>query len=159
MTTYRVLKYAIRPVSLTADLVKIPLSAFIVEDMAEFVQAHASYRFVIQDEEEERPRILIWMFKPRIRIAYTTSSSRGGIPKSANILAAKVLFKLLKSNGGVTDIKSILNLYPGFPQAEYLSYPMPICRRLAGLLKESNLAYPESLRMMTGLEVGWLQRA
>jgi hypothetical protein len=39
--------------------VKIPLSAFIVEDMAEFVQAHASYRFVIQDEEEERPRILV----------------------------------------------------------------------------------------------------
>jgi hypothetical protein len=54
---------------------------------------------------------------------------------------------------------SILNKYPGFPQAEYLAYPMPICRRLAGLLRESNLAYPESLRMMTGLEVGWLQRA
>jgi len=45
------------------------------------------------------------MFKPRIRIAYTTPSSRGGIPKSASILAAKVLFKLLKSDGGVTDIK------------------------------------------------------
>ncbi|KIM47082.1 hypothetical protein M413DRAFT_440615 [Hebeloma cylindrosporum] len=158
-TTYRILKYAVRPVSLTADPVKIPLSAFIVEDMAEFVQAHASYRFVIQDEEEERPRILIWLFKPRIRLAYTTHSSRGGIPKSANIQAAKVLFKLLKPDAGVTDIKSILNKYPGFPQAEYLAYPMPICRRLAGLLRESNLAYPESLRMMTGLEVGWLQRA
>lgn len=38
---------------------KIPLSAFIVQDMTEYVQAHASYRFVIQDEEEERPRILV----------------------------------------------------------------------------------------------------
>lgn len=25
----------------------------------EFVQAHASYRFVVQDEEEEKPRILV----------------------------------------------------------------------------------------------------
>jgi hypothetical protein len=38
---------------------KIPLSAFVVEDMMEFVQAHASYRFVIRDEEEERPRMLV----------------------------------------------------------------------------------------------------
>lgn len=37
----------------------VPLSAFIVEDMKEFVQAHASYRFVIHDEEDERPRILV----------------------------------------------------------------------------------------------------
>ncbi|KDR80336.1 hypothetical protein GALMADRAFT_242712 [Galerina marginata CBS 339.88] len=160
-TVFRVLKYAVRPVSLTAEPLKIPLSAFIVEDMTEFVQAHASYRFVIQDEEEEKPRILIWLFKPRIRLAYTTPSSRA-IPKSANIIAAKVLYKLLKPSDGpteaTTDIKSILNKYPGFPQAEYLSYPMSICRRLAALLKESNSAYPESLRMMTGLEVGWLQR-
>jgi len=27
--------------------------------MMEFVQAHASYRFVIRDEEEEKPRILV----------------------------------------------------------------------------------------------------
>lgn len=35
------------------------MSAFVVEDMAEFVQAHASYRFVIRDEEQEKPRILV----------------------------------------------------------------------------------------------------
>lgn len=40
-------------------LFRIPLSAFIVEDMTEFVEAHASYRFVLQDEEEEKPRILV----------------------------------------------------------------------------------------------------
>jgi hypothetical protein len=38
---------------------RIPLSAFIVEDMVELVRAHATYRFVILDEEEERPRILV----------------------------------------------------------------------------------------------------
>jgi hypothetical protein len=38
---------------------RIPLSAFIVEDMVELAHAHATYRFVILDEEEERPRILV----------------------------------------------------------------------------------------------------
>lgn len=52
----------------------------------------------------------------------------------------------------------ILQRYPGFPQAEYLYYPIDICRRLAAHLKESNGAYPESMRTMTGLDVGWLQR-
>lgn len=38
---------------------EIPISAFIVEDMTEFVQAHATYRFVILDDEDERPRLLV----------------------------------------------------------------------------------------------------
>jgi len=154
---YRVLKYAVRPVSPNSDHLKIPLSAFVVEDMMEFVQAHASYRFVISDDDEEKPRILIWLFKPKMRLAYTASRHHI-ISKSANILAAKVLFKLLGPDERNTDIKSILNKHPGFPQAEYLSYPMSACRHLATALRDSNSAYPEGLRMMTGLEVGWLQR-
>ena len=39
--------------------IRVPLSAFIVEDMNEYVHAHATYRFVIFDEEEEMPRILV----------------------------------------------------------------------------------------------------
>lgn len=38
---------------------RIPLSSFIVEDMMEYVQAHATYRFILHDDEEERPRILV----------------------------------------------------------------------------------------------------
>lgn len=56
---FRLAKYAIRPVSATAEPSRVPLSAFIAEDMNEFVHAHATYRFVIVDEEEERPRILV----------------------------------------------------------------------------------------------------
>lgn len=42
-----------------AEPSRVPLTAFIAEDMNEFVHAHATYRFVIVDEEEERPRILV----------------------------------------------------------------------------------------------------
>jgi ubiquitin-protein ligase E3 D len=93
----------------------VPLSAFIVEDMNEFVQAHATYRFVILDEEEERPRILvralhpkllkvflyiniksrqIWLFKPNIKLAYTVPAQHA-LLKSGSIHAAKVLFKIV----------------------------------------------------------------
>ncbi|KAJ7810749.1 HECT-like ubiquitin-conjugating enzyme-binding-domain-containing protein [Mycena olivaceomarginata] len=155
---FRMLKYAIRPVSSATEPSKLPLSAFIVEDMTEFVDAHASYRFIILDEEEERARILVWLFKPHMRLAYTTQTQYA-LPRSASIRTAKVLYKLLGPSEATADLPSILSTYPGFPQAEYLFYPMDICRRLAGLLKESNGAYPESLRTMTGLEVGWLRRA
>ncbi|RDB27814.1 hypothetical protein Hypma_002288 [Hypsizygus marmoreus] len=157
-TVFRLLKFAIRPVSSTSEPSKIPLSAFVVEDMTEFVQAHATYRFVILDEEDELPRILVWLFKPSIRLAYT-KPTQYAIPKSASIHAAKVLYKILTPSERTADLKGILAKYPGFPQAEYLFYPMPICRRLAGILRESNSAYPQSLREMTGLQVGWLQRA
>ncbi|KAJ6588703.1 HECT-like ubiquitin-conjugating enzyme-binding-domain-containing protein [Mycena capillaripes] len=155
---FRMLKYAIRPVSSSTESSKLPLSAFIVEDMTEFVEAHASYRFIILDEEEERARILVWLFKPNMRLAYTTQTQYA-MPRSASIRTAKVLYKLLGPSEATADLPSILNTYPGFPQAEYLFYPMDICRRLAGLLKESNGSYPESMRVMTGLEVGWLRRA
>ncbi|KAJ7185451.1 HECT-like ubiquitin-conjugating enzyme-binding-domain-containing protein [Mycena filopes] len=155
---FRMLKYAIRPVSSSTEPTKLPLSAFIVEDMTEFVEAHASYRFIILDEEDERPRILVWLFKPSMRLAYTTQTQYA-MPRSASIRTAKVLYKLLGPTEATGDLPSILNTYPGFPQAEYLFYPMDICHRLAVLLKESNGSYPESMRTMTGLEVGWLRRA
>ncbi|KAI0792296.1 HECT-like ubiquitin-conjugating enzyme-binding-domain-containing protein [Abortiporus biennis] len=158
MMVYRLAKYAFRPVSHIAEPLRVPLSAFIVEDMSEFVHAHATYRFVIVDEENDKPRILIWLFKPNMKLSYTTPSSYT-FPKQALIRAAKVLFKLLGPDIGPSEMDGILNKYPGFPQAEHLYYPMNICGRLAALLKESNTAYPEGMKTMTGLDVGWLQRA
>ncbi|CCL98723.1 uncharacterized protein FIBRA_00728 [Fibroporia radiculosa] len=155
---YRLAKYAIRPLSPTIELPKIPLSAFIAEDMNEFVHAHATYRFIIFDEEEERPRILVWLFKPSMRMAYITPTEYI-IPKSGSIHAAKVLFKILGPSTVYSDLHRILSKYPGFPQAEHLHYPLDICWRLAGLLKESNTGYPKTMRTMTDLDVGWLQRA
>ncbi|KZT69197.1 hypothetical protein DAEQUDRAFT_727102 [Daedalea quercina L-15889] len=154
---YRLAKYAIRPLSPSHEAPRIPLSAFVAEDMNELVHAHATYRFVILDEEEERPRLLMWLFKPSMRMSYTTPTEYV-LPKSASIHAAKVLFKILGPSAAYSDLQIVLNKYPSFPQAEHLYYPREICRRLAGALKESNSAYPEGMRTMTDLDVGWLQR-
>ncbi|KAI0718753.1 HECT-like ubiquitin-conjugating enzyme-binding-domain-containing protein [Cerioporus squamosus] len=155
---YRLAKYAVRPMSGTSEPSRLPLTAFIAEDMNEFVHAHATYRFVIFDEEEERPRILVWLFKPSMRLSYIVPMQYV-LSKSASIRAAKVLFKILDTASAYSDLDGVLKRYPGFPQAEHLYYPRGICRRLGALLKESNTAYPENMRTMTGLDVGWLQRA
>ncbi|KAF9233430.1 HECT-like ubiquitin-conjugating enzyme-binding-domain-containing protein [Melanogaster broomeanus] len=136
---------------------KIPMSAFVLQDMIEHVQSHATYRFVLSDEEEEKPRLLIWLFKPKIRISYMLSTPYL-LPKSDAADASKVLYKILGPTSTTIDLKDLLNKYPGFPQAEHLFYPMDVCRQLAALLKESTASYPESIRTMTGLDVGWLRR-
>jgi hypothetical protein len=91
--------------------------------MNEFVQAHATYRFVIFDEEEDRPRMLvrfrafcaftrgrlsfslrqIWLFKPSMKLAYT-SAAQYAIPKSGSIHAAKVLFKIVGPSAAKEDL-------------------------------------------------------
>jgi ubiquitin-protein ligase E3 D len=62
--------------------------------MCEHVHAHATYRFILVDEEEEKPRILVWLFKPSMRLSYS-APTQYAIPRNGTIRGAKVLFKLL----------------------------------------------------------------
>lgn len=81
------------------------------------------------------------------------------LPERGTIQAAKVLYKILGPSVSHTELGSLLERYPGFPQAEQLMYPKDTCAQIAILLKESNVCYPEGMRSMTGLDVGWLIRA
>jgi ubiquitin-protein ligase E3 D len=90
----------------------------------EFVQAHATYRFVVLDEEDELPRILvctfscsfvftcvqltllqIWLFKPSLRLAYAFSTPYA-LPKSGSIHAAKVLYKIMTPSEQAADLNT-----------------------------------------------------
>ncbi|KAI0036116.1 HECT-like ubiquitin-conjugating enzyme-binding-domain-containing protein [Vararia minispora EC-137] len=157
-TVYRLAKYAIRPVGGSVEMPRVPLSAFVVEDMNELAMAHATYRFVVLDEEEERPRLLLWLFKPNLKLSYF-APKHYTIPQEGTVHVAKVLYKILGPKTVGADLNALVNKYPGFPQAEHLMYPKDVCTRIAVLLKESNACYPETLRTMTGLDVGWLLRA
>ena len=101
---------AITPISITAHRpVRIPLSAFIAEDMSEYVHAHATYRFVLVDEEEEKPRILVWLFKPSMRLSYATPTQYS-IARHGSIRGAKVLFKLLGPFVAASEMQSYVVL-------------------------------------------------
>jgi hypothetical protein len=55
---------------LTIRPIRFPLSVFVVSDMLELAQAHASYRFSIADESTSQIKLLIWLFNPSVRISY-----------------------------------------------------------------------------------------
>ena len=93
-----------------------------------------------------------------MRLSYATTA-QFALPRTGSVHVAKILFKLIGPETSPSDLQSILNKHPGFPQAERLLYPMDICHRLAALLKESNTSYPIGMRVMTGLLVGRLRRA
>jgi hypothetical protein len=64
--------------------VRFPLSIFIMSDLLELAQAHATYRFVITDEDTAAPRLLIWLFNPSVRISYRRA---GGLAPSSPLRA------------------------------------------------------------------------
>ncbi|WVQ94544.1 hypothetical protein IAU59_001623 [Kwoniella sp. CBS 9459] len=55
--------------------IRFPLSVFVVSDMLELSQAHASHRFIISDEETGEKRIYIWLFNPSVKMSYRRPAS------------------------------------------------------------------------------------
>jgi len=155
---YRFAKYSIRPVCPPSIPIRLSLPAFFVEDMHCIAQMHANWRFVIYDEEQDKPRFLIWLFKPTIMLSWSTPNYRA-ISGEGKQLCAKVLFKILDSSLTRETIDATLDKYPNFSRAESLSYPNNACRRLMALLKDSSRIFPEDMRKMAGLDIGFLERA
>lgn len=162
-TVYRFAKYAMRPISLSSNLVRPPLSAFIVADMIELVQAHAINRFVIRDEEDEKVRIMIWLFNPSVRLSHAHPKPYV-LAKSGVAQVAKVFYKLVGPSETISP-NGFQVTNPQFCQAEHLYYPMSICHSLAMLLRESNRTYPPACRTMSGangmsgMGIAWLEKA
>ncbi|ORY25819.1 HECT-like ubiquitin-conjugating enzyme-binding-domain-containing protein [Naematelia encephala] len=163
------------------NLVRYPLSVFVVSDMLELAQAHASYRFIIADEENSAKRLLIWLFTPSTRISYkkalstpapsprpsrrrsasklqrqSSSTSPTGSNSSKVLRVAKVLYKVINA-----DDDKLISTLPGFGsggQVEELSYPGETVERLITSLRESTSVYPIARRTMSGMDVGFLER-
>jgi len=154
---YRFAKYAILPHHPLVKPPRYPLSAFIFLDMMELVSAHASHHFAILDEEDDKIRILIWLFNPSIKLSYAMTTCCG-IPQEGTIHAAKVFYRLVGAGENVV-LHNLRLSDPDFAQAEHLSYPLSICHSIAALLTASNRAYPAGYRMMDKLQMGWLQRS
>lgn len=55
------------------------LAAHLTAEMLELGQAHACHRFVIEDAEDERVRLLLWLFNPAVRVSFSTSSPTNAI--------------------------------------------------------------------------------
>ncbi|GAA5893750.1 hypothetical protein JCM5296_001124 [Sporobolomyces johnsonii] len=81
-TAFRLLKYAAYPIvkppsdSLAAERsvpIRYSLSSHLTAEMLETGQAHACHRFVLEDAEQEKTRLLIWFFNPAVRLSFSSS--------------------------------------------------------------------------------------
>jgi len=86
----RLLKYATYPVARPRPaagpdvpafigLKRYSLATHLTAEMLELGQAHACHRFVVEDQEEEKPRLLLWLFNPAVRLTFSTSSATNAI--------------------------------------------------------------------------------
>lgn len=157
--------------------VRFPVSTFVVSDMLELSQAHASHRFIICDERTGEFRLALWVFNPSIHVAFrrtddsshllhppkgssaagaSTNGAGNALPPSLNLRAAKIMFKVLDP-----AVPTAYETLPGFGstgQVEHLRYSHDVCRTLTDMLRASAALYPTPRRMMGSFEVGFLER-
>ncbi|WWD16681.1 hypothetical protein CI109_101111 [Kwoniella shandongensis] len=160
--------------------VRFPLSVFVVSDMLELSQAHASYQFVVCDEETGEPQVDLWLFNPSMRISYSrpVTNSYASSPrlplqasnrrsnKSRRTSTTGLIDKTSQESRVLRGAKIMYKVYtstsqPGMgarAQVETLSYPRQVCDRLVATLRESTLVYPEQKRTMGVYEIGFLER-
>jgi hypothetical protein len=168
--------------------VRFPVSTFVVSDMLELSQAHASHRFVICDERNGDRRLAIWVFNPSIRVAYRRSNDGGMTAPPVSPLKGTFARHLYPHghNGRHPTITDVLPIsrslraakimfkvldpqgseadyenLPGFGpqgQVEHLRYSRDVCMTLIETLRATASLYPASRRNMGSFDVGFLER-
>ncbi|OCF58097.1 hypothetical protein L486_04126 [Kwoniella mangroviensis CBS 10435] len=62
------------------ECIRSPLSVFVISDMLELSQAHASHRFIISEEETGDKKIYLWLFNPSVKMSYARPSDSSPLP-------------------------------------------------------------------------------
>ncbi|WWD08849.1 hypothetical protein V865_006963 [Kwoniella europaea PYCC6329] len=62
------------------EYIRSPLSVFIISDMLELSQAHASHRFIISEEDTGDKKIYLWLFNPSVKMSYARPSDSSPLP-------------------------------------------------------------------------------
>ncbi|KAL8292696.1 hypothetical protein RQP46_001308 [Phenoliferia psychrophenolica] len=71
----RILKYATYATSSStgAALPRYSLASHLSAQLLEIAQAHACHRFVIEDAKDSKPRLLLWLFNPAVRVSFSSA--------------------------------------------------------------------------------------
>ncbi|GAA5977640.1 hypothetical protein JCM11641_006885 [Rhodosporidiobolus odoratus] len=189
LTTVRLLKYAtypIRNVTSNAPVIGLTppprycLATFLTAEMLETGQAHACHRFVLEEAESEKARLLLWFFNPAVRLSFSSSAATVEIlepatatpdssatstptgspdhsasaPKltSRSMNAVKVFYAMVAND---EDPRCVDFLEA---KSERIPYPRSVLGKVQDLLGASTLVYPPAKRKWGNLEVGFLER-
>ncbi|WWC60136.1 uncharacterized protein I303_102700 [Kwoniella dejecticola CBS 10117] len=78
--TLRLSKWAVVLLKEDDEYVRFPLSVFVVSDMLELSQAHASHRFIVSEDETGDKRVYMWLFNPSVKMSYARSTEPSPMP-------------------------------------------------------------------------------
>ncbi|GAA6020961.1 hypothetical protein JCM11491_001565 [Sporobolomyces phaffii] len=178
-TSFRLLKYAAYPlvgaaVTPTSDFPEYSLPCHLTAEMLETGQAHACHRFVLEDAEQERPRLLLWFFNPAIRISFSTSSPLASTLQpsrrnsSFSIASGNHHAKADLVSRSMNAVKVFYTVVSGPEDSHYrdfvenktetVTYPLSVVEQVAKLLEASTLVYPPAKRRFGTFETGFLER-
>ncbi|GAA5918203.1 hypothetical protein JCM1841_005299 [Sporobolomyces salmonicolor] len=185
LTALRLLKYAANPIvkpppdSLAAERsvpLRYSLSSHLTAEMLETGQAHACHRFVLEDAEQEKIRLLIWFFNPAVRLSFCSSSALASIlelaqggsspsaPPSASHTSADSSSPVQAVSSEGKLVGRSMNVVKVFyavvldENDQRMTYPRAVIDRLVKVLQASTLVYPPAKRKFGDLEVGFLER-
>ncbi|OCF43389.1 hypothetical protein I317_02687 [Kwoniella heveanensis CBS 569] len=95
----------------TVEHIRFTLSVFVVSDMLELAQAHASHRFIIANEESGEKRLYVWLFNPSVKMSYRRHISTSS-PLPSPLRSSHALPASQKSKTKAGDADSIHNSKP-----------------------------------------------
>ncbi|GAA5981830.1 hypothetical protein JCM5350_005740 [Sporobolomyces pararoseus] len=180
-TSFRLLKYAAYPLLRSAstsngDFPEYSLPCHLTAELLETGQAHACHRFVLEDTEEEKPRLLLWFFNPAIRLSFSTSSPlASNLQPSRRPSAASTKSRCRADSTSTELVGRSMNAVKVFytvvsspedlqyrdfveNKTETVTYPLSVVDQLTKLLQASSLVYPLAKRRFGTFETGFLER-
>ncbi|SCV74265.1 BQ2448_6697 [Microbotryum intermedium] len=176
---FRLHKFATYPISLRApgsplkDAPRYSLAIHITAELLELGQAHACHRFIVEDREHDKARLLLWLFNPSVRLSFSVmttpgvevleDSSRqpsptfpGAAPVTKRSMNAVKVFFIVVENEADEECQEFIA--SPMSTCERTQYPLSIITRLTELLRASSSIYPSDKRRWGQLEVGFLER-
>ncbi|GAA5966092.1 hypothetical protein JCM3765_002602 [Sporobolomyces pararoseus] len=180
-TSFRLLKYAAYPLLRTSPssnetFPEYSLPCHLTAELLETGQAHACHRFVLEDAEEEKPRLLLWFFNPAIRLSFSTSSPLANSLQASRRNSAASTKSRCRADSTSTELVSrSMNAVKVFytvvsstddsqyrdfieNKTETVTYPLSVVEQLTNLLEASSLVYPPAKRRFGTFETGFLER-
>ncbi|KAI5479150.1 hypothetical protein MNV49_004010 [Pseudohyphozyma bogoriensis] len=158
----------------STSVLRYSLAAHLTSEMLEIGQAHACHRFLVEDAEDEKVRVLLWLFNPAIRVSFLNilpssalfedewrapspdfSGNPGARPTSRTMNAVKVFYSVVADE---TDSKCQEFMSSDHAAPERITYPLAVISKLVDLLKASTAVYPVGKRTWGDMDAGFLER-
>ncbi|KAI9203190.1 ubiquitin-conjugating enzyme E2-binding protein [Polychytrium aggregatum] len=154
------------PAPMARTLHHFPFMAYFVDQVMEYVSAHATFRFVVT-ALDKTPFLIMWVLNWNLLVATNAGGSpecrrqlgylwgeNGGLTSTENMFPAiKVLYSSCSSNPGLAAT------WCADKQVEQIRYRTDSCLDVLRTLEAATSTLPPDRRVLNGFSVGYLLRS